>query len=114
MDGSERLAGKLEALTEASIDRLSLILGLPLDVENGALLRAQTMAAAVAINAQLRADSLRLRAARADLALDRLIELMRAKEATVPCDVAPTPGADLAPALSMSCPDASAAGSMPV
>ena len=102
MDGSERLAGKLEALTEASIDRLSLILGLPLDVENGALLRAQTMAAAVAINAQLRADSLRLRAVRADMALDRLIELMRAKEGLVPCDVKPEPTAALSVASTRS------------
>lgn len=85
-DRSTQLAGKLEALTEVAIDKLSTILSAPLDVENGPLLRAQTTSAAVALNAQLRADALRLRAARADQALERLLAVIAAKEPTVPCD----------------------------
>lgn len=88
-DQSTRLAEKLQALTEAAIDKLSAVLAEPIDVENGALMRAQTTSAAVALNAQLRADALRLRAARADRTLERLLELIANKELTVPCDVKP-------------------------
>jgi hypothetical protein len=101
MEPSERLAGKLSVLTEAAIDRLSLILALELDVENGSLLRAQTMAAAVAINAQLRADALSLRAIRADKALDRLLEMMREKALLVPSDAKRSPDQEARPAESM-------------
>ena len=88
-DNAARLAQELERLSELSISQLCAILELPLDVENGHVLRAKTTAAMVGLNTQLRADHLRLRAARADLALERLIELMREKQLLVPGDVKP-------------------------
>jgi hypothetical protein len=87
-DRSAQLAGKLEELTEASIDKLMDVLRQPVDVENGPLLRALTSAAAVGLNAQLRADSMRLRALRHDTALAALLALIAAKEVIVPCDAA--------------------------
>ena len=81
---STRLAGKLETLSEAAIDKLLAILQLPIDCENGHLLRAHVGAAHTALHTQLRADALRLRAMRADAALERLYEILRAKERSVP------------------------------
>lgn len=83
-DHSTALASKLEDVTEQALDKLSAILRLPIDEENGSLLRAMTTASAVAINAQLRADALRLRAMHHDKALDRLVAAIKAKELTTP------------------------------
>lgn len=91
-DNSRRLAQDLEGLSELSIKQLRMILELPLDAENGSLLRAKTNAAAVALNTQLRADALRLRAAREDKALERLVALIEAKRLVVPCDAVPVGG----------------------
>src|SRR5262249_16708121 len=77
-------AAKLEALTEASIDRLREVLRLPIDADNGALLRAIVGAAGTAINAQLRADAMRLRALREDKALAALLASIAAMEGKVP------------------------------
>lgn len=85
-DRSEDLARELEALTQASIERLRDVLRLPLDVDNAAVLRAITQAAGIGLNAQLRADSMRLRALRADTALAALLALIASKEGSVPCD----------------------------
>jgi len=78
------LAEALERLSEISIEQLIEILRLPIDLENGHLLRAKTTAAMVGLNTQLRADHLRLRAAREDKALERLIALMQEKQLSVP------------------------------
>lgn len=88
-DQSNVLATKLEALTDLALDKLDEVLRRtdPLDEDDGRLVRSQTSAAAVALNVQLRADSLRMRAARHDKALERLIELIAAKETTTPCGV---------------------------
>ena len=81
---STRLAGKLEALSELAIDKLQAILSIPIDEENGHLLRAQGAAAHTALHTQLRADALRLRAQRSDKALETLMEILRRKEREVP------------------------------
>lgn len=88
-DHPNTLATKLEALTDLALDKLDEVLRRtdPLDEDDGRLIRSQTAAAAVTLNAQLRADALRMRAARQDKALEHLIELIAAKEATVPCGV---------------------------
>lgn len=97
----ERLAGKLEAVTEQALDKLSALMSEPVDVENGSLLRAQVTACAVAINAQLRADSMRLRALRQDTALAALLALIASKEKGIPCDVELGQSAALAHAASV-------------
>jgi hypothetical protein len=50
------LATELEAVTRLGLQKLDHILRLPTDPGNGNILRAQTTAAATAVNAQLRAD----------------------------------------------------------
>ena len=81
---STELAGKLDELTEASIDKLMEILRCPVDVDNGPLLRALASAAGTGLNAQLRADAMRLRAMREDKTLAALLALIAAKEEVVP------------------------------
>lgn len=82
------LAHELEQLAASSIRRLQQVIDLPitseLDQDQARAVRAIIAAAATGLNTQLRADSLRLRAARQDLALDRLISLLRHKEKIVP------------------------------
>lgn len=85
-DRSELLARKLETLTEKSIDTLMGVLSLPIDADNGALLRALTAAANTGLNAQLRADAMRLRALREDSALAALLALIATKEGSIPCE----------------------------
>lgn len=79
-----RLADQLEVVSEKSLKWLKEVLDRPIDEENSALLRAQSSAANIALNTQLRADALRLRAQRNDNALKTLIELIAAKEQSVP------------------------------
>ena len=80
----DKLARDLASATQSGLDWLRDVLVQPVDCSNSALLRAQSAAAGIAINAQLRADSLRLRSAREDKALDRLVRLMAEKALTVP------------------------------
>ena len=80
----DRLARDLAVVTQSGLDWLGDILGQPVDCSNSALLRAQSAAAGIAINAQLRADCLRMRSAREDKALDRLCKLIEEKALTVP------------------------------
>ena len=80
----DKLARDLAAVTQSSLDWIGELLALPIDDSNSALLRAQSAAAGIAINAQLRADSLRMRSAREDKALDRLVRLMQEKALVVP------------------------------
>lgn len=79
-----KLAQDLENVTERALAWLGDVLRLPIDEENSALLRAQSAASGIAINAQLRADALRLRAQRDDKALETLMKLIAAKELTTP------------------------------
>jgi hypothetical protein len=92
-DLSTKLAAKLAGLSEASIDKLREVIGIPfgteITAEDGRLLRAHISAAIGALNTQVRVDAMRMRAIRADRALEELIAMIRAKELVVPCDVTP-------------------------
>lgn len=79
-----KLAQELEDASKLSLDWLKAVLSVPLDRENSPLLRAQSAAANIALNTQLRADALRLRAQREDKALERLMKLIREKEQSLP------------------------------
>jgi hypothetical protein len=68
----ETLAPELERVTWLGLQKLEQILRIPTDRGDGNLLRAQTAAAGLAVNAQLRADENRLR----HRAVDRLPELL--------------------------------------
>jgi hypothetical protein len=68
----QALAPELERVTWLGLRKLEQILRIPTDRGDGNLLRAQTAAAGLAVNAQLRADENRLR----HRAVDRLPELL--------------------------------------
>ena len=87
MSSPDKLATDLAKATQHGLDWLREILALPIDDSNSALLRAQSAAAGIAINAQLRADSLRMRSAREDKALAELVRVMQEKALTVPSTV---------------------------
>jgi len=63
------MANKLEDVTQLALEKI-----LPTDRTDGNILRAQTSAAATAINAQLRADEARLRQKSEGDVLDRLLK----------------------------------------
>lgn len=84
MPTNARLAAKLEQVSEKSLKWLEDVMDLGIDVENSALLRAQSAAANIGLNTQLRADALRLRAMREDKALKTLQDLIARKELSVP------------------------------
>jgi hypothetical protein len=76
------LAIELEAVTRLGLQKLDHILRLPTDPGNGNILRAQTTAAATAVNAQLRADETKMKQVqRADVIADllKIMEVERAK-----------------------------------
>jgi hypothetical protein len=70
---SDELAAKLEQATMLGLEKLEDILRRPTDDHNGNLLRAQTAAAGIAVNSQLRADENKLRAKRDSGVFDRLL-----------------------------------------
>jgi hypothetical protein len=59
--GERTLARELDRVTRLALQKVEQILSIPTDRSDGNLLRAQTVAAATAVNAQLRADETRLR-----------------------------------------------------
>jgi hypothetical protein len=59
--GRETLAPELERVTRLGLQKLEQILRIPTDQGDGNLLRAQTAAAGLAVNAQLRADETRMK-----------------------------------------------------
>ena len=75
------LAPKLERVTHLGLDKLEQILRMPTDRMDGNLLRAQTAAAGIAVNAQLRADETRLRAKTEGDTLDRLLRAIAEEKA---------------------------------
>ena len=75
------LALELEAVTQLGLKKIGQILRLPTDVNNGNILRAQTTAAATAVNAQLRADETKMKQAQRGDALERLLKIMKREEA---------------------------------
>jgi hypothetical protein len=75
------LPNELEAVTRLGLQKLDHILRLPTDPRNGNILRAQTTAAATAVNAQLRADDTKMKQVQKADMLARLLEIMAAEEA---------------------------------
>jgi hypothetical protein len=75
------LAVELEAVTRLGLQKLDQILRLPTNPGNGNILRAQTTAAATAVNAQLRADETKMKQVqRADVIAD-LLKIMEMEQA---------------------------------
>jgi hypothetical protein len=81
--GEGTLAPELEQVTRLGLQKLARI---PTDRADGNLLRAQTAAAGIAVNAQLRADETRLRQKSRGDVLERLIKIIEAEEAEPDCD----------------------------
>jgi hypothetical protein len=75
------LAIELEAVTRLGLQKLDHILRLPTDPSNGNILRAQTTAAATAVNAQLRADETKMKQVQKGDMLAQLLEIMKVEEA---------------------------------
>jgi hypothetical protein len=72
----ETLAPELEAVTRLGLQKLEQILRIPTDPADGNILRAQTTAAGLAVNAQLRADETRMRQVRRRDVMERIIAMM--------------------------------------
>jgi hypothetical protein len=70
------LANELEAVTRLGLQKLDHILRLPTDPNNGNILRAQTTAAAAAVNAQLRADETKMKQVQKGDMLAKILEIM--------------------------------------
>ena len=77
----ETLAPELERVTGLALQKLDQILRIPTDRGDGNLLRAQTAAAGIAVNAQLRADETRLKQVRRGDIMERLIAMMKEEKA---------------------------------
>ena len=75
------LAIELEAVTRLGLQKLDHILRLPTDPGNGNILRAQTTAAATAVNAQLRADETKMKQTQKGDVIARLLEMMEIEQA---------------------------------
>jgi hypothetical protein len=75
------LAVELEAVTRLGLQKLNHILRLPTDPGNGNILRAQTTAAATAVNAQLRADETKMKQVQKGDVIARLLEIMEVERA---------------------------------
>jgi hypothetical protein len=73
------MAAELEAVAHLGLKNLRDILALPLDVEDGPLLRAKNAAANTILNTQTRVDENRLRAGVVDK-LPELLEILREEE----------------------------------
>src|SRR5262249_59995324 len=72
----ETLAPELERVTWLGLQKLEQILRIPTDRGDGNLLRAQTAAAGLAVNAQLRADETRMKQVRRRDVLARIIAMI--------------------------------------
>jgi hypothetical protein len=81
MADRETLAPELERVTWLGLQKLEQILRIPTDRGDGNLLRAQTAAAGLAVNAQLRADETRMKQVRSKDVMARLIVMMKEEEA---------------------------------
>jgi hypothetical protein len=80
VDG-ESLAPQLEQLTRLALKKMTQILKIPTDRGDGNLLRAQTAAAGLAVNAQLRADQARMKQVRGKDIMERIKVMMAEEEA---------------------------------
>jgi hypothetical protein len=77
----ETLAPELEAVTRLSLQKLEQILRIPTDRGDGNLLRAQTAAAGLAVNVQMRVDEARLKQVRRRDVMERIIAMMAEEQA---------------------------------
>ena len=77
----ETLAPELERVTLLGLQKLEQILRLPTDRGDGNLLRAQTAAAGLAVNVQMRVDEARLKQVRRTDIMARIIESMKQEKA---------------------------------
>jgi hypothetical protein len=77
----ETLAPELERVTWLGLQKLEQILRLPTDRGDGNLLRAQTAAAGLAVNVQLRADAARMKQARRGDLMERIIAMLKEEQA---------------------------------
>jgi hypothetical protein len=73
----ETLAPELERVTWLGLQKLEQILRIPTDRADGNVLRAQTTAAGLAVNAQLRADEAKLKQARRGDMMERIIAMLK-------------------------------------
>ena len=71
----------LERVTRLALEKMTQILKIPTDRGDGNLLRAQTAAAGLAVNAQLRADETRLKQVRSRDIMERIIAMMAEEKA---------------------------------
>jgi len=77
----ETLAPELERVTLLGLQKLEQILRIPTDRGDGNLLRAQTAAAGLAVNAQMRVDEARLKRVRRRDIMERIVAMMKEEEA---------------------------------
>ena len=77
----ETLAPDLERVTRLGLQKLEQILRIPTDRGDGNLLRAQTAAAGLAVNAQLRADETRMKQVGRRDVLERLLAMIAEEKA---------------------------------
>jgi hypothetical protein len=77
----ETLAPELERVTLLGLQKLEQILRIPTDRGDGNLLRAQTAAASVAVNVQMRVDEARMKQVPRKDIMERLIAMMKEEEA---------------------------------
>ena len=77
----ETLAPELERVTWLGLQKLEQILQIPTDRGDGNLLRAQTAAAGLAVNAQLRADETRMKQVRRKDVLEKIIAMIAEEKA---------------------------------
>jgi hypothetical protein len=77
----ETLAPQLEQLTRLALEKMTQILKIPTDRHDGNLLRAQTAAAGLAVNTQLRADQARMKQVRGRDVMERIKVMMAEEEA---------------------------------
>ena len=71
------LARKLDIVTGHAIDKLDELLTLPVNIENGNLVRGQVAAATAALNTAAKVDELRLRQRANPDILPKIIQMMR-------------------------------------
>jgi hypothetical protein len=79
----ETLAPELEAVTRLALEKMTQILKIPTDRADGHVLRAQTAAAGLAVNAQLRADEAKLKQARHGDMMERIIAMLAEEKANL-------------------------------
>ena len=77
----ETLAPELERVTWLGLQKLEQILRIPTDRGDGNLLRAQTAAASVAVNVQMRVDEAKMRQVPRRDMMERIIAMMAEEKA---------------------------------